>query len=95
MLGPLCYPLLPALLDQMLLSAGCGIGLDVPVETMYQLSGVDILDEANTGKIMAAESQASKRIPIMLVADDQIIPECCLVPQNGRQPLANNTMLTH
>ena len=78
MLGPLCYPLLPALLDHMLTSAGCGIGIDVPVESLRQLQGVDILDDSSMGRIMAVEAQASRRVPIMLVADDQILPESCL-----------------
>ena len=74
MLGPLCCPLIPSLLDAMLQAEGCGIGVDVPVAQPYELSGADVLCSSMSSLLSAVNAQATKLVPIMLVADDQILP---------------------
>ena len=62
----------------MLITAGCGIGIDVPTHAMLALQGSDALAPVSMSSFAAADSLATQRIPIMLVADDQILPESCI-----------------
>ena len=56
MLGPLCYPLVPSLLDKMLSGAGCGLGVDVPIHALYSQAGTNILDPSSADTISRTEA---------------------------------------
>ena len=72
LLGPLCYPLLPLLLDKSLAAAGAGVGVDVSVE---QVLGLSALSPESAPALAASDRCASQRLHILHIADDQIIPE--------------------
>ena len=44
MLGPICYPLLPRLLDKSLAAAGAGVGVTVPQGRRSDLARLHALD---------------------------------------------------
>lgn len=78
MLGPLSYPLLPLLLDRSLLAAGAGIGVDVPVQRHQELARLDAMCPSSAPQLAAFDKTAALRLHILLIADDQIIPESSL-----------------
>ena len=75
MLGPLCYPLVPAMLSKLLQDNDCGIGVDVASSTLYSSCGKDILSAGDASFLERVNNTATSKVPILLVADDQIIPE--------------------
>jgi hypothetical protein len=89
MLGPLLYPLLPALLDRMLHCAGAGIGLDIPAELLLRLADLDPLDPSCAEQLWQADAAASIRLHILLIADDQILPESSLSRLAGAVAIAD------
>ena len=79
MLGPLLYPLLPNMLDKMLHAAGAGIGIGTPAASLAELVRHDALDPASAAVFAKADAASQQRGHILLVADDQIFPESCLL----------------
>ena len=74
MLGPLCYPLLPMMLDRCLAAAGAGISADAGSATQADLSGFNALDPGSTTALGQIDAAARLRLRILLIADDQIMP---------------------
>ena len=78
LLGPLCYPLLPRMLDKCLAAAGAGVGVDIPSHRQQELAGLCALSPVSAQHSAALDGSASLRMHILLIADDQIIPESSL-----------------
>ena len=74
MLGPLCYPLLPMMLDRCSAAAGAGISADAGSATQADLSGFNALDPGSTTALGQIDAAARLRLRILLIADDQIMP---------------------
>jgi len=78
MLGPLCYPLLPRVLDKSLQAAGMGIGVGVPVGKRARLVECNVFDTGSAAILAELDAAAAERLHILLIADDQILPESSL-----------------
>lgn len=74
-MGPLCYPLLPCLLDKALAAAGAGIGVDVLAHRFAEHVGLNALCESSAGILSSLDLEVTLRLHISFIADDQIIPE--------------------
>ena len=74
MMGPLCYPLLPRVLDKRLAALRLGIGIDIPQQYWHMLMGHNALSACSVQSLSFLDSLASLRVHILLVADDQIMP---------------------
>ena len=59
MIGTLCYPLLPRLLDLMLDDAGAGIGVGIPAGAQESLSGLDALDPSHASQFAEADARSN------------------------------------
>ncbi len=75
MLGPLCYPLVPRMLDKSLAPAGAGIGVDVSRQDQLALQQCHALENDSVGALSRIDAACSLRLHILLIADDQILPE--------------------
>ena len=78
MLGPLFYPLLPRLLDKALAAAGAGIGVDIPSSRLLEFGALNALLDSSAHSLESLDVEASLRLHILLIADDQIIPASSL-----------------
>ena len=78
MLGPLCYPLLPRLLDKALAAAGSGIGVGVSLDQFGEGGSLNALSCSSETALAQIDAVASERLHILLIADDQIMPESSL-----------------
>ena len=74
MLGPLCYPLLPLMLDKSLAAAGAGIAVDVSPDMFDRMRVCDVFHSDHVEILAKADQAASTRLHILLIADDQILP---------------------
>ena len=74
MLGPLEYPLVPAVLSGALEKSGAGIGVAPPVDASAALRGADPLNREEGWKFEELDRGAEWRFPILLQADDQALP---------------------
>ena len=78
MLGPLCYPLLPRLLDKSLQAAGAAIAVNVSPAERLQLQHLNALCESSASRLPKIDGEAQQRLHILFIADDQILPASCL-----------------
>ena len=65
LLGPLLYPLLPAVLDRMLASARMGIGFDIDADAFSRIASLDPLDFSAAQLYSSADASASLRLHIL------------------------------
>ena len=93
MLGPLCYPLVPAVLSKMLQYNECGIGVDVAASTLYSCCGKDILSAEDASFLEEVNNTATNKVPILLVADDQIVPEVSIERMKSAASFASDWAL--
>ena len=89
MLGPLCYPLLPRLLDKSLAAAGAGIAVSVAPSQYEQMEGLSATDRQSAVQLTRIDAEAESRLHVLLIADDQIMPESSLVKLQESAVLAS------
>ena len=75
MLGPLCYPLVPLLLDKALAAAGAGVGVDIPAQSFCGHGGLNALQKESEGVLAGLDNEAQLRLHISLIADDQCMQQ--------------------
>ena len=74
MLGPLCYPLLPRMLDKSLKVAGAGISAVWDPRDIGTAAGLDALCPMSASALGDLDCNAATRLYILSKADDLIIP---------------------
>ena len=74
MLGPLAYPLVPAVLSGALEKAEVGVGVEPPEEAWGGLQGVSPLERREGWRFDRVDRAALWRLLILLQAEDQAIP---------------------
>ena len=74
MLGPLAYPLVPAVLSGALEKAEVGVGVEPPEEAWDGLQSVSPLERRECWRFDRVDRAALWRLSILLQADDQAIP---------------------
>ena len=88
------YPLVPRLLDKCLAAAGAGIAVDVRRERYQLLAGLNAMDPASAEVLSGIDSEANLRLHILLIADDQILPESSIEKLRHAAALASEWAVT-
>ena len=85
-----CILCLCRLLDKSLQAAGFGVGVDIPRNMWSKLAGANALDDSCSDLLASLDAAASTRLHILLVADDQILPESSLKKLSLASALADD-----
>jgi hypothetical protein len=72
-LGPLDYPLIPAVLSDALDEQDLGVGADITEEDATLMAKLDPFREEHGGQFAEIDRRASFRVPLLLQADDQAL----------------------